>query len=635
MIQFWYSLIFFMHARSYNNFPHELFPFQLSQKETFPLIERKKQDIQEILINFSHYFHENFSSQTEYDPEELSSLLVKVTEDLSYLSIPLSLEQLYDMTSESWRDAEFQKACYTIIRSLENGRIFFDRETGVFTYADNTFSLSGTAVSQVEKAQRINRYGDIGFFDREGALISTTISHKLYRESDETQTLSIHEVQETKISVSSHPKREKFLSEYTSFFNENFFNKFGFYFDLLSLREQYGFFVWYTESEQSFQEKIQTQTKTFGDTLARIGMLHEQDPELLKKILAWGEDASVQTEMKKKILNSFIFFSDTLDFLEEGTYLYTSTPLKKEALLHLSQEILGKGKNLLKKYILSSELKESDIEQDILDTQSASSIYANIFKTVCKENSEAEFSDFEHLNFEFSRADTLPLEKKQLVWNLFQRSTTDAVSLKSAKKVLFPETADEHEQASKNILYILEWVNGPVASIRVEEKDSETIYVGSLVVDENMKGSTFGSKIMESLLEMYQGKKDIHFSVTPEIPVGTHYVSAIGGIVTEYIKDPNEDDMGEFEIVLPKRPPSSLLRTEEYSNLSSLVSESPLSEVGNAIIVMKKNIRTDIQEITNICSTLLNKEGYSITRYECANANCSERYFGFEKIQLL
>jgi len=334
-------------------------------------------------------------------------------------------------------------------------------------------------------------------------------------------------------------------------------------------------------------------------------------------------------------LHESIIETVKIDLLKKANFMIANI----EKLTHSSVADDKENEKLIK------ELKKNGIELDILST---------ILKSFSPQGQKINIKTIKNLNCkvkEFGEC-LSPKDVKEIL------EITEE-NWKGQNKKLAPLVIAELKEELKNSenlkIYILEYFGDILSFIKFKPLAENTLYVGSLNVEPELRGMGFGQGMMINALATESANNTLVATVSPRLQAGCTYVESFGFIIDGLISNYHRTGELLFTITLEKlgnfryqlRNFDKKLKKDEiikrYHNNTYTV--------GQEIIILKYNMVKDYNSFKSVVQRLLiNKNDlstipssinceskYIISRYFQTENNKGNdiRYFVLEKIQLL
>lgn len=295
-----------------------------------------------------------------------------------------------------------------------------------------------------------------------------------------------------------------------------------------------------------------------------------------------------------------------------------------------------------------------DISEQLDQLNDEVIVFASLCERTIKKNPDVRIEELAHINYVEVTGDQLDDTQKERLLTLSKANHRHRPYVwKDVESLLFDP--NRHERLKKTSFRILERQrpedDEPIllSFLRIETLDEDSIFIGSLNVNEFAQGAGIGEHIVPLVLQEVHPHKNIYARVATDVQAGTYYVEKLGAqfIDFEQNPDPQQPQNSVFQLLLPKQDAlerstqQSQLRQKTPADIIQLYEQSfrdsdPLDHRGEDVIVAQFHTETDIADICRVANTLLhNPGGYTMTRYFCVDRktdpSCTSRIYGFEK----
>jgi ribosomal protein S18 acetylase RimI-like enzyme len=449
------------------------------------------------------YFHPILEALKNYDQNLIAAKL---------LSLGQSSDQ-YEKRSALW-----------LLYRLELGKIGMSAE-GV-NYLGRLYDL-GEFNHPEYFARRLTPQGDIGVFDNRNRLSKRFNLGNLAdgRKNIATEVLDISD----DLLFSRHPFNERdaarrrqimaeFKNAYANFYNQDFFQKTGLQANNFSFAEQ-GWFMHFNQSaDEATKQRLYDFAKTFGENGVRAFISMQFGDELGPKILSIGEKFKGRTA---KVI--FAKYADMVDKAGEVNQSlaghFASAEEEEKATKAIIHEILEKATLLLRHIWQESERTQdlSQVTKQVEAFRSEVALYVSVIEELRKER-KITLQDEIEKNTVTRKGGEFTEEEKDEMCNIFAfgRAETFPEELRKQSMLEFKHKIEDKDHT----FYLFKHEGKIVAFLHTDPvrnndggiKDN-AIYVGSLNVGPEGRGSALGVIFTQYFLEKYGEDNDIYADV--------------------------------------------------------------------------------------------------------------------------
>lgn len=563
-------------------------------------------------------------------------LTYEVAEYFSKVNIAENINELFKRLRAATDDS-LEKMMYSrILYLIESGRVTV--ENGAVNYLNQTFKLSGEGLENIKLAFRITGDGKVGLFNEQDHLLgyfelgdlSDGEQEKLRQIMDIDRELVLANLETPETVITD------FKDGALSLYENDFYEKTGVRLNDLTLREQLWFRKFVVENSKLF-ERVKLMTEKFGRAFLLTFIGGEQDAQIGERLLAVAENQSVPEKTKQNIFLSYGKIINNLDKVKElvKNFFVKEEELEGIDINKITSEIARRAFGVLRKFVemIENGVKGQEIGKQIEVISNDVVVFASIFKNAFEEKRGVlNFSEFQGVDCQLVQGTELAEQKNGLI-ELLDRAATNKAAKDGFRNLL--EDSSLRLKLAKNSFYILsreaDGKKETVATLRVEEIDENTIYIGSLAVSEEGQGAHIGDALMKTVASKFVGKKNIRLVAIPEIEAGTHYVSRYGAVGKKFISDVAGTKNDWFEMEIPKAKADYSLRRPEAKKIEAgSIVTAPLSHIGEQTIICRFDSQTQMAEIKEVSEQLMNKHGYVLVRYEKSGQDPNIRIYGFE-----
>ncbi len=347
-----------------------------------------------------------------------------------------------------------------------------------------------------------------------------------------------------------------------------------------------------------------------------------QDPEIGRQILDFAEAA--EPDEVNIVLARYNEITKHVDSLESEVGEFFREKGREVDTRRVVQELVKRANRVLLTAIETGDYEALEqINADVV-------AFASLCRVTLKEGQDIALGDIAGFDRQVVSTAFLSQEQKQQMLEIAKRNYARFPEVWQELEKILEEAQDDYYILVKTI----DDQQVVAAFARAYHLDGQRVYLGSLNVNQDLRGSGIGENFLQETIAQLAEEKTVVAVVRSGVQAGTNYIEEQGFIGVGYhedVKTKNHNGLIDIETtreesLLGQRSKEDLI-TDQQENFPG----NPLDHLGQDYILARFNTATQLEVIAQVNQELLNNQGYRLIRYFSLDPKGEERLYGFEK----
>jgi hypothetical protein len=377
----------------------------------------------------------------------------------------------------------------------------------------------------------------------------------------------------------------------------------------------------------------------FGENFIRCFIAFELDAQAGEKLFTIAE--KYENAEAKVIFEAYAHLGMSADDVDKELgefFVHAPDTLDKH---QATSEIMKRAGDLLTDFSQKKPESESvhEFVNSVQGIRTDLIVFAALSKMTFKGKGETGFHNIRDLSFGRVSGKDISEDVQQQMIAVARENYKSTPDIAEDFAALF----GRRELLEKNDFVILMRKNKEtgidelISFLRIEKRGDGKVHVAAFHVKGALRSSGLGEQMQINTLRMLAQTDTIHAEVVAENIVGTQYVEKLGFVGKKFVYNSAEEKtyVAEFEIEMGKDTPVYTLRNSNLDLLEmyeeNFSQKDPADYIGEAVILARFDLSTQMNEMASLADRLINEEGYHLVRYVSLSKDGTKRLYGFEK----